>query len=385
MTETTNPIVIIGTGLAGYNLAREIRKLDKESALLLITSDDGVSYSKPMLSTGFTKDKAANDLAMATAGTMSEQLNAVIRTHTRVTNIDVEQQQVLVGEEAIDYSKLILAWGAAPISPRIEGDGADQVFSINDLEDYRQFRSAIEGKKRIVIMGAGLIGCEYANDLSNGDFEVEVVGPGEHILPSLLPAVAADAVQRGLESLGVEFHLGPLLSSVTKTESGVKVGLSNGNTIEADAVISAIGLRPSLELAVKAGLEVNQGVVVDRYMQTSAENVYALGDCAEIDSKVLLYVLPLMTSARTLAKTLTGNPAEVAYGPMPVMVKTPIVPVVAAPPAADAEGSWTIEAEGNNVKALFENAAGDLLGYALTGEKVTEKMALSKLLPPLLA
>lgn len=385
MTETTNPIVIIGTGLAGYNLAREIRKLDKESALLLITSDDGVSYSKPMLSTGFTKDKAANDLAMATAGTMSEQLNAVIRTHTRVTNIDVEQQQVLVGEEAIDYSKLILAWGAAPISPRIEGDGADQVFSINDLEDYRQFRSAIEGKKRIVIMGAGLIGCEYANDLSNGDFEVEVVGPGEHILPSLLPAVAADAVQRGLESLGVEFHLGPLLSSVTKTESGVKVGLSNGNTIEADAVVSAIGLRPSLELAVKAGLEVNQGVVVDRYMQTSAENVYALGDCAEIDSKVLLYVLPLMTSARTLAKTLTGNPAEVAYGPMPVMVKTPIVPVVAAPPAADAEGSWTIEAEGNNVKALFENAAGDLLGYALTGDKVTEKMALSKLLPPLLA
>ena len=384
MTDSTLPIVIIGTGLAGYTLAREIRKLDKEASLLLITGDDGSSYSKPMLSTGFTKNKTADDLAMSTAGTMAEQLNAVIRTNTRVTQINTVEQQVLVGEEIIAYSQLVLAGGAAPIAPRVEGNGEAHIYSINDLQDYRAFRAAIKDKKRIAIMGAGLIGCEFANDLSNGDYDVSVVGPDAQILPSLLPNEAANAVQTGLASLGVVFHLGAMVSSVNTIESGVEVGLSNGTTIEADVVISAIGLRPRLDLAVKSGINVNKGIVVDRLMQTSAQNVYALGDCAEIEGNVLLYVLPLMTSARSLAKTLTGNPMPVTFGVMPIMVKTPIVPVVVAPPAQNSQGSWRIDVDEENVKALFENEAGDLLGYALTGTRVTEKMALSKLLPALL-
>jgi rubredoxin-NAD+ reductase len=233
-------------------------------------------------------------------------------------------------------------------------------------------------------MGAGLIGCEFANDLSNGDYDVSVVGPETQILPSLLPSEAANAVQMGLTSLGVEFHLGSLVSSVNTTESGVEVGLSNGTSLNADVVISAIGLRPRLDLAIKSGIEVNKGIIVNRLMQTSAQNVYALGDCAEIEGNVLLYVLPLMTSARTLAKTLTGSETPVTFGAMPIMVKTPIVPVVVAPPAINAEGSWNVETDGGNVKALFEIASGELLGFALTGTKVTEKMALSKLLPVLL-
>lgn len=384
MANSTLPIVIIGTGLAGYTLAREIRKLDKDSDLLLITADDGTSYSKPMLSTGFTKNKTADDLAMSTAGAMAEQLNAVIRTNTRVTQINTAKQQVLVGEEIIEYSQLVLAGGATPIAPRVEGNGEAHIYSINDLQDYQAFRNAIEGKKRVAIMGAGLIGCEFANDLSNGDYDVSVVGPETQILPSLLPSEAANAVQTGLTSLGVEFHLGAMVTSVNTTESGVEVGLSNGTSVNADVVISAIGLRPGLDLAIKSGIEVNKGIIVNRLMQTSAQNVYALGDCAEIEGNVLLYVLPLMTSARTLAKTLTGSETPVTFGAMPIMVKTPIVPVVVAPPALNAEGSWNVETDGSNVKALFENASGDLLGFALTGTKVTEKMALSKLLPVLL-
>jgi rubredoxin-NAD+ reductase len=385
MANSTLPIVIIGTGLAGYTLAREIRKLDKDSDLLLITADDGTSYSKPMLSTGFTKNKTADDLAMSTAGAMAEQLNAVIRTNTRVTQINTDKQQVLVGEEIIEYSQLVLAGGATPIAPRVEGNGEAHIYSINDLQDYQAFRNAIEGKKRVAIMGAGLIGCEFANDLSNGDYDVSVVGPETQILPSLLPSEAANAVQTGLTSLGVEFHLGAMVTSVNTTESGVEVGLSNGTSVNADVVISAIGLRPGLDLAIKSGIEVNKGIIVNRLMQTSAQNVYALGDCAEIEGNVLLYVLPLMTSARTLAKTLTGSETPVTFGAMPIMVKTPIVPVVVAPPALNAEGSWNVETDGSNVKALFENASGELLGFALTGTTVTEKMALSKLLPVLLA
>lgn len=382
MSQANTPVIVIGTGLAGYNLVKEFRKQDAETPVLMITADDGRNYSKPMLSTGFTKGKTAADLAMADAGKMAEQLNVTIRTNTRVTGVDPEAHTIFIGEEPIEYSKLVLAWGAEPVAVRIEGDAGDHVFAINDLQDYANFRAELEGKKRVLIMGAGLIGCEYANDLSNGDYQVEVVAPSAQVLPTLLPEQAANAVQKGLEGLGVKFHLGPLVTRVNQTEQGIVADLSNGSQIETDIVISAIGLRPRLDLAVKAGLQVNQGICVDRLLQTSEADIYALGDCAEVDGKVLLYVMPLMTSARALAKTLAGKPTEVQYGAMPVAIKTPVVPVVVSPPIGD--GEWTIESDAENVKALCRDDAGALLGYALTGACVADKIALNKELPAIL-
>ncbi len=112
------PLVIIGTGLAGYNLAREWRKLDSETPLLLITADDGRSYSKPMLSTGFSKDKDADGLAMAGAGAMADQLKARILTHTRVTGIDPGHRRIWIGEEEVQYRDLVLAWAPKPSACR---------------------------------------------------------------------------------------------------------------------------------------------------------------------------------------------------------------------------------------------------------------------------
>ncbi|CUS40275.1 MAG: FAD-dependent oxidoreductase [Thalassolituus sp.] len=384
MSNSTAPFVVIGTGLAGYNLVKELRKLAPEQEIIMITADDGRNYSKPMLSTGFGKNKSADELAMGSAADMAAQLNIVIRTHTSVTKIDTANHKVFVGEEPISYSKLVLAWGAEAIRPRMEGDGADRVFSINDLEDYASFRAVVDGKKRVLVMGAGLIGCEFANDMVNGGFEVEVVAPCEHILPTLLPTEAAQAVQEGLEGLGVKFHLGPLVTRINRDGDGVVAQLSNGTNVAADAVVSAIGLRPRLDLAVKAGIQVNHGIVADRLLQTSEPDVYTLGDCAEVEGRVLLYVLPLMASARALAKTLTGTPTEVSYGVMPVTVKTPVVPVVVSPAAPDSAGRWIIEREGADVQAEFRNEAGDLLGYALTGAKVMNKVALNKELPAIM-
>lgn len=378
------PIVVIGTGLAGYNLVKELRKLNPEQAITMITADDGRNYSKPMLSTGFGKNKSADELAMATPAAMAEQLNIVIRSHSRVTHIDCAAHTLYLGEEPLRYSKLVLASGAEVVKPRVEGDAEDCIYSINDLQDYGRFRAAAEGKKRVLIMGAGLIGAEFANDMAAGGFEIDVVAPCDQLLPSLLPPQAAAAVQHGLEGLGVRFHLGPLVSRINKTAAGLQVTLSNGELIDTDLVVSAIGLRPRLDLAVKAGLQVNHGIVVDRELQTSEADIYALGDCAEVEGRVLLYVLPLMACARALAKTLNGEPTAVSYGVMPVTVKTPVVPVAVAPVAADQAGNWSIDAQGHDVQAEFRNSDGQLLGYALTGAKVMNKVALNKELSPLM-
>lgn len=379
------PVVIIGTGLAGYNLAREFRKLDPQTPLLLITADDGRSYSKPLLSTGFAANKDADSLGMATAGAMAEQLTAEIRTHTRVTRLDPTHRRVWIGNEPVPYRDLVLAWGAQTIRVPVEGDAADAVYPINDLHDYGRFRAAAAGKRRVLILGAGLIGCEFANDLLQGGHEVDLVAPSEQVMPGLLPLQAAEAVKRGLEGVGARFHLGATLERLQRSTDGLQATLPGGSQRACDLVVSAVGLRPRTELAAEAGLEVKRGIVVDRLLKTSAEHVYALGDCAEVEGLSLLYVMPLMAGARALAKTLFGNPTFVSYGPMPVTVKTPACPVVVSMPAVGSAGSWSVEARGNDVKALYLGACGELLGYALTGAAVQERLALNKQLPPVLA
>ena len=379
-----DPIVIIGTGLAGYNLVREFRKLDKESAVIMISRDDGHSYSKPMLSTGFTKDKSASDLVMKPASDMAQQLNIEIKTFTEVTDINAKEQYICIkGGENIAYSKLVLAWGASTINPPIQGNAVDAVFSINDLMDYAAFRehaTKIDAKK-VVIIGGGLIGCEFTNDLLNGGFQVEAVDPLGYCLPTLLPEVAGKAVQSALEDLGATFHFGQLVTEVNQHESGLGVTLDSGSVLEADMVISAIGVRPRLDIALAAGINCNRGIVANQYLETNFENIYTLGDCAEVNGHVLFYVAPLMASARSLAQTLNGTKTAVSYPAMPVGIKTPACPVMVSPPPRDADGEWEIEQVGNNVCAEFRNAQGQLLGFALTGEKTSEKMRLQKELP----
>ena len=381
----TSPVVIIGTGLAGYNLAREFRKLDTQTPLLLITADDGRSYSKPMLSMGFAKQKDADGLVMAEPGAMAEQLNAEIRTHTRISGIDPGHKRLWIGEEAVEYRDLVLAWGAQTVQVPIEGDGSHLVFPINDLEDYARFRAAAVGKQRVLILGAGLIGCEFANDLSLGGFQVEVVAPCEQVMPTLLHPAAAAAVQAGLEGLGGCFHLGPVLTRLQQVPQGLEAHLSDGSVIACDLVVSAIGLRPRTDLAAAAGLQTNRGVSVDRELRTSHANIFALGDCAEVDGINLLYVMPLMSCARALAQTLAGKPTAVAYGPMPITVKTPACPLVVSPPPMGHEGTWQVDGQGSDLKVLCHGPDGNLLGYALTGKAVMEKLALNRQLPALMA
>lgn len=379
------PVVIVGTGLAGYNLAREFRKLDGETPLVLITADDGRSYSKPMLSTGFGKNKEADGLSMAEPGAMALQLKAEVRTHTRISGIDPGHKRLWIGEEAVYYRDLILAWGAETIRVPVEGDAGDAIFPINDLEDYARFRVAAAGKRRVLILGAGLIGCEFANDLILGGYEVDLVAPCEQVMPTLLPQAAAAAVRSGLEGIGARFHLGPLMTRLLRTADGLEAHLSDGQVIACDVVVSAIGLRPRVDLAAAAGLQVSRGIVVDRELKTSHANIYALGDCAEVDGLNLLYVMPLMSCARALAQTLAGTPTAVKYGPMPITVKTPVCPLVVSPPPLGTQGVWSVEGQGADIKALCHDPAGNLLGYALTGAAVMEKLALNKALPALLA
>ncbi len=378
------PIIIVGSGLAGYTLARELRKLDAETPLTLITADDGRFYSKPMLSNALAAGKSADALATADAARMAEQLQAEILTHAKVEAIDPGARSITVDGRPRGYRKLVLALGADPVRPQLAGDGAAEVLSVNDLADYARFRRAIENKRRVAIMGGGLIGCEFANDLVAAGYRVDLIHPAAHPLERLLPAPAAEALGDALARAGVTWHLGASVSRVDKAAGGYRLTLSDGSALEAEAVLSAIGLRPRADLARAAGIDTGRGIRVDRRLQSSAPDVYALGDCAEVEGLLLPFVMPLMQAARALAKTLTGTPTEVVYPAMPVVVKTPACPLAVAPPSPGAEGEWHIDDEADGVCALFRDAQGRLRGFALAGAATTKRSALAQQLPAVL-
>jgi rubredoxin-NAD+ reductase len=373
-----HPIVIVGSGLAGYTLLKEIRKRDAAVAVTLVTADDGSAYAKPSLSNALASGRTATSLASASAKKMAAELNATVLTHTRVTSIDADAQRITTERGDIVYGRLVLALGADPIPHGLEGDAATDVLAVNDLADYATFRRAIEGKRRVTVLGGGLIGCEFANDLAHAGYRVDVVHRGAWPLERLLPAQAGERLAASLIGLGVGWRFGRSAKAVARAGERYAVTLDNGETIAADVVLSAIGLKSRTQLADAAGMAVGRGIRTDALLETSAANVYAMGDCAEVDGVVLPYVQPLMVQARALAATLSGSPTTVAYPAMPVMVKTPVHPIAVLPPRIGAAGSWKVECSATGVCALHVDAAGGLQGFALTGGETSRRSVLVK-------
>ena len=378
-------IVIVGSGLAGYTVAREFRKLNTDSPVTILSSDHGGFYSKPMLSNALATGKTPDAILNSDAVKMAEQLKLTVRPHTKVIAIDrVARSLVLQDGERLHYSQLVLALGADQIRLPLAGDGAGLVSSVNDLDDYRHLRDALEGKKEVVILGAGLIGCEFANDLSVAGYRVHLVDIGEWPLGRLLPQSGGAFLQSRLESAGVTFHLNDSVHHVDRVGERLRLTLSKGGILEADVVLSAVGLKPRITLAQEAGIAVNRGIVVDQSLKTQDPNIYALGDCAEVVGRVLPFVMPIMHASRALAATLAGNPTPASYPAMPVLVKTPSCPTTISPPDIGARGDWKVTEDQDGFKALFQDEGGSLLGYALMGAATKEKNALTSQLPPVM-
>ena len=413
-----NPLIIIGAGLAGWTTIREFRKLDAVTPIILITSDNGDFYAKPSLSNAFAQKRTPDQLVSTPAAKMVETQNVILKAHSTVVALDTTAKTVTVTVTGIDtvpgtetaaphgatqtlsYSQLVLATGAQPIRVPVAGNAAGPVQSINTLDDFRGFYSALSpsatsadsseiDSKTVLIMGAGLIGCEFANDLVHGGHRVVVVDPADRPLAALLPLAAGQQLQAALGTLGIQWHLGTTVQAVN-VDLGVsgaqlRVNLANGHTCSADAVLSAIGLRANTALAAAAGIACERGIVVDTQLQSSANGVYALGDCAQYASagqRTLPYVMPIMNAARALAVTLSGAPTVLAFPLMPVTIKTPALPIVVSPPNPGQMGDWIADPADETVVGnvwRFVDNTQRVHGFVLTGKQTARRMELSKL------
>lgn len=380
-----HPIIIIGSGMAGYNVAREFRKLNTEAELIIIANDAADFYSKPLLSNALAKNKLAHELSMANSEKMADDLNATILKHTCVEKIEPEKNCIYTQcNKTFHYHHLVLALGGAAITLPIDGNAADKILSVNHLSDYAKFRTAITDKSHVAIIGAGLIGCEFANDLALADYDVTVIDLSDLPLNNLLPPQAGEYLKKSLEEQGVNWQLGNPTKHIHYEKGMFKIELADGTQLDADVVLSAVGLKPNTKIADAAGIHINKGIKVNQQLQTNYSNIFSLGDCAEINGLLLPYVMPLMHSARAIAKSLNDELTTVKFPAMPVMLKTPSCTVIASPAARHIKGKWIVEQDDEGVHASYVDQEGVLQGFALVGSAVVDKQRLVKELPAVL-
>ena len=388
-----HPIVIIGSGMAGYTFAREFRKLNPEQELVMICADDAVNYAKPTLSNAIAGNKAPEQIALGDAAKMAAQLNMRIEADTWVKSIDSDKHELSLEKNGQtftqSYAKLVLAVGANPIRLAIAGDGSEDIHVVNSLIDYRQFRDNLAQRKdkRVVILGAGLIGCEFANDLLHSDYDITVIDLAPQPLGRLLPHHVATAFKTNLEQAGIKFALATTVEKITKVNNGsdYAVTLANGQTLVADIVLSAIGLQPNTALAQTANIQTSRGIITNTLLETSQADIYALGDCAEVNGTLLPFVMPIMQQARALAKTLSGQTTTVHYPAMPVAVKTPAAPLTVLPAPLNVEVTWETEEFDDGMLAKATDNTGTLRGFVLLGATAgKQRLTLTKLVPDLI-
>jgi rubredoxin-NAD+ reductase len=370
-------IVVVGSGLAGFGVLRELRKLSPDAKLTMVTLEDGHFYSKPALSTALAKGKTADTLVTSNAEKMTAQLKLDARIGRQAEAIDPAGKALLTTGGPVPYDALILATGALPVRPPIEGDAAHRAIAVNQLDHYARFRKELPESARVLIMGSGLVGTEFANDLISSGYKPVVVDMLPLPLAQLVPPPVGEKVRDALAAAGVEWHLGRKITAIgyKGAAPGYVATLDDGTVIEADLVLSAVGLRPNVKLAAEAGLDIGLGIKVNEYGQTSDPDIFAIGDCAEYQHGLSAYVTPIMAAARGIAPSALGTPTAIRFPPLSVQVKTTLLPINLLPPPRSAQGEWLcLEDDAQGSKHIFVDTGGIVRGYVLTQDKCEERM-----------
>ncbi|USV57549.1 NADH:flavorubredoxin reductase NorW [Aeromonas encheleia] len=377
---TSREIVVIGSGFAAQQLVKSLRKLDGERPIRLITADSGDEYNKPDLSHVVSRGCAAAAMTRLSGAAFAEQQRITLLPHCPVLGIDPVRRLVLTGQGEFPYSQLVLATGASAARPDMAG--SEFLVTLNSLQEYAAAEASIRQARRILVLGAGLIGCELAMDMASDGREVTLLDLADSPLGTLLPTALTQPLQQALRAQGVRLQLGLGIAGIdAQPGDGWRVTLSDGRTCEQDLVIAAIGLRPNLALAQGAGLAVGRGILIDDLLRTSDPHIFALGDCAEWQGQLLPFLQPIVLGASALAKTLLGTPTPLTLPPMLIKVKTPRYPLQLAGRTQGEDLAWQCHWNQHGMVAEARGADGELCGFVVGGDKMSAAFPLLRQLP----
>jgi NADPH-dependent 2,4-dienoyl-CoA reductase/sulfur reductase-like enzyme len=271
--------LLIGGGIAAYSAAKRIRKLKPEARVVMVSEDALPPYDLPPLSKDYLRQEKS-DADIVYPALESIKLNPIeIQLNTTVTALDAKAKTATLGNgETIGFGKALLATGGTPIKLPVPGADQTGVFVLRTAADAQAIYAAAKSAQKAVVVGAGFIGVEIAASLTKLGVEVTVIEALDRLMSRSADPVVATAVQKACEARGVRFMLNEMVTGVLGEGQVSGVITASGDETPCDFVVVGIGIRPNVELARAAGLELENGIVVDAAMRTSAADIYAAGD-----------------------------------------------------------------------------------------------------------
>ena len=367
----SEPLVVVGNGMAAARLVNELAKVALgRYAIAVIGDEPRLAYNRVLLSSVLAGETASHDIELKPAAWWRDR-GVTLKYGCVATEIDVGRRELkIANEESIGFSRLVLATGSMPLRLNVPGADLAGVHTFRDSRDVDMLLTLAAQKKRVVVVGGGLLGLEAAYGLSKAGSSVTLLHLMDRLMERQLDAPAAELLKSLVERKGVRVVLNAntaRLHGETRVEG---IELSDGRRIDADAVVFAAGIRPNIALAKEAGIAVNRGVVVDDVMQTGAPDIFALGECAEHRGICYGLVEPAYEQARVLARHLAGSAAAYSGSVVATNLKVSGVSVFSAGDFMGADGSEAIllndVRHGTYKKLVISD--GRLIGAVLVGD-----------------
>ncbi|WP_340033382.1 nitrite reductase large subunit NirB [Paenibacillus sp. FSL E2-0202] len=313
MAAKREKLVLVGNGMAGIGTLEQILKLGGAYDITVFGSEPHPNYNRIMLSYVLEGSKTINDIIL-NDWNWYEDNNITLHTATTVTRIDEHSKQVIADNGmAVSYDKVIIATGSNSFILPVPGCDKEGVVGFRDIADCDAMLAAAKRYNKAAVIGGGLLGLEAAKGLVNLGMDVTVVHLMEDLMERQLDRNASYMLQAELERQGVKFAMGKQTVELTGEQRVSGLQFSDGTSLAADFVVMAVGIKPNITVAKESGIAVNRGIVVDDYLQTSMQNVYSIGECAEHRGVCYGLVAPLFEQGMVLAKHLCGsdtNPYE---------------------------------------------------------------------------
>jgi nitrite reductase (NADH) large subunit len=367
----SEPLVIVGNGMAAARLVDELAKVALgRYAIAIIGDEPRLAYNRVLLSSVLAGETASHDIELRPAAWWRDR-GVTLKYGCVATEIDVGRRELkIANEESITFSRLVLATGSTPLRLNVSGAELAGVHTFRDSRDVDLLLTLAAQKKRVVVVGGGLLGLEAAYGLAKAGAPVTLIHLMDRLMERQLDAPAAALLKSLVERKGIKILLNAntaRLHGETRVEG---LELTDGRRIDADAVIFAAGIRPNSTLARDAGIPVNRGIVVDDCLQTGAADIFALGECAEHRGTCYGLVEPAYEQARVLAQHLAGGAATYQGSVVATNLKVSGVSVFSAGDFMGADGSEMVvlsDVRHGTYKKLVISG-GRLTGAVLIGD-----------------
>lgn len=302
-SETTEKIVILGNGAAGYHAAEAIRKRNTKCTVEIISSENYLTYFRPELSDYLTENIEDSKFFVSPHG-WYEDNNIMLRLNSTVDKIIPSNKELLLSDGSkTNYDKLILATGSHNFKPDLPGIEKQGIFTLKDINDANNIKNYMKSSKNAVVIGGGLLGLEAASELKKSGLNVTVVEFFDRLLPKQLDKPGAKLFEKLISKYGINLLLDDSCIEILGDASVTGVKLKSGKTIDADMVLFSIGIRPNKKLAEECGIKTNKGILVNENMETNIKDIYAAGDAAELNGTIY----GNWTAAVEMGKTAGAN------------------------------------------------------------------------------